>query len=121
MNRSPTTRTPTPGSPGRVLGLFVAYALLHSVLASREAKHLATAIFDSRYRNGLYRFLYNTQAVLLFCWAARVFLSLPDRTLYRIRAPWAWLMYAGQLSGLGLTLWAAWGVGLTRITGLTSI
>ena len=121
MRRSLAPQTGTRGSPGRVTVLFVAYALLHSALASREAKDLARALFGERYRDGLYRFLYNGQAVLLFCWAARVFLRLPDRTLYRVPAPWAWLMNAGQLGGLGLMLWAAWGVGITRITGLASL
>ena len=120
MSRARASTRGTGGRPDCVAGLFVGYAMIHSALASREAKDLARKLFGERYRNGLYRFLYNTQAVLLFCWAVRVFLRLPDRTLYRVSAPWAGLMHVGQLAGVGLTLWAAWGVGLTRIAGLAS-
>jgi methanethiol S-methyltransferase len=121
MRRTPATRHRIGGSPGRVVGLFLLYAALHSALASREAKDLAGALLGERHRNGLYRFGYNAQAVLLFGWAARVFCRLPDRTLYRVPTPWAWLMQAGQLSGIGLMLAAAWGVGIARITGIASV
>ena len=109
------------GSPGRVLTLFAGYALVHSVLASRQAKGLARRAVGARYQNDLYRFAFNAQAVVLFGWAARAFLRLPDRTLYRVPAPWSWLMAAGQLAGLALVGAAARGVGLTRISGLAPL
>jgi hypothetical protein len=98
------------GSPGRVAALFVGYALVHSLLASREAKAAARRCWGARYRNGLYRFLYNVQAVLLFAGVAWAFVRLPDRTLYRVPSPWSWLLGALQVSGLGLMAWAAWAV-----------
>ena len=109
------------GSPGRVAALFAAYALVHSALASRQAKDLARRWAGDRYRNGLYRFLYNAQAVVTFGLAARAFCHLPDRTLYRVPAPWSYAMHAGQAAGLGLMLAAAHGVGLARITGLAPL
>ena len=104
--------------PGRVAVLFVAYALVHSGLATRQAKDLASRLAGARYRNGLYRVLYNAQAVVTFGLAAWAFCRLPDRTLYRVPAPWSWAMHVTQASGLGLMLAAAHGVGLARITGL---
>jgi methanethiol S-methyltransferase len=106
------------GRPGRVVLLFAAYAVVHSLLASMQIKDLARRFAGARYRYGLYRFLFNAQAVLLFGLAARAFWRLPDRTLYRVPAPWSYLMHAGQASGLALMLAAAHGVGLARITGL---
>ena len=52
--------------PGHVAALVVAYALLHSLLASRQAKDAARSVFGARYRDGLYRFAFNVQAVLSF-------------------------------------------------------
>jgi methanethiol S-methyltransferase len=46
---------------------------------------------------------------------------LPDRTLYRVPAPWSVLLVALQAAGLGLMASAAWAVGLPRITGLGSL
>src|SRR5215212_360066 len=106
------------GSPGQVVALFAAYAFVHRLLATRQAKDLARRLAGQRYRAGLYRFLFNAQAVVLFGVAARAFCRLPDRTLYRVGAPWSYLMHAGQAAGLGLMLAAAHGVGLARITGL---
>ena len=106
------------GRPGQVVTLFAAYALVHSALASRRAKDLARRWAGDRHRNGLYRFLYNAQAVVTFVGAASLFGRLPDRTLYRVPAPWSWIMHGGQAAGLGLMVAAAHGVGLARITGL---
>jgi hypothetical protein len=101
-----------------VTAIVLGYALVHSLLASRRAKGAARRTLGARGRDGLYRFLFNAQAVLLFAWAARAFVRLPDRTLYRVAPPWSWAMYGGQLAGLGLMAWAASAVGIARMTGL---
>lgn len=101
-------------------GLFGLYALVHSLLASRQAKLLAARLSEDG-RNGLYRFLFNVQAVVLLLMVGRVFVSLPDRTLYRVTAPWSWFMRLGQVAGLGLMLAAARVVGMTRISGLSPL
>ncbi len=106
------------GSPARVAAIVLGYALVHSLLASRQAKGAARRTFGAQVRNGLYRFLYNAQAVLLFAWAALAFVRLPDRTLYRVPAPWSWAMYGAQLGGIGLMGWAAATVGIPDMTGL---
>jgi hypothetical protein len=101
-----------------VAALFVAYALIHSALASRQAKDLARRWAGDRQRNGLYRLLYNVQALIAFAAAGTAFCRLPDRTLYRVPAPWSWIFHGGQVAGLGLMLAAAHSVGLAQISGL---
>ena len=106
------------GSPARAAAIVLGYALVHSLLASRQAKGAARRVLGARLRDGLYRFAFNAQAVLLFAWAARAFLRLPDRTLYRVPPPWSWAMYGAQVGGIGLMAWAAWAVSIPGMTGL---
>ena len=78
-------------APLRVVWICALWALVHSVLASKQAKYLARRISGSRYRDGLYRFAFNAQSVVSLLWAAHRFSRLPDRELYRVRPPWSWL------------------------------
>lgn len=105
-------------SPGRAAALLIGYALLHSLLTSRQAKDLARRAFGERVRNGLYRPFFMAQAIVTFAGAVLLFLRLPDRTLYRVPPPWSWLMCAGQVVSLGIATAAALGVGIEKITGL---
>src|SRR5215211_5117230 len=71
-------------APGRVVWICAVWALIHSVLASKQVKDLTRRIAGPRYRDGLYRFTFNAQSVVLLLWAARRFSRLPDRELYRV-------------------------------------
>jgi hypothetical protein len=84
----------------RVIWICVLWALIHSVLASKQAKNLARRVAGSRYRDGLYRSTYNVQSVVLLLWAARRFARLPDRELYRVSSPWSWLLRTSQVASL---------------------
>ena len=106
------------GSPGRVAAIVLGYALVHSLLASRQAKVLAARLLGGRLRDGLYRVFFNAQAVVLFLWAVWAFVQLPDRTLYRVPRPWSRVLYGLQLAGPGLMVWAASAVGIPGMTGL---
>lgn len=79
-------------------------AAIHSLLASRWVKGLASRFAGPRRRNGLYRSIYNAQSVVLMVWATWWFSRLPDRELYRAPAPWSWLLRAGQVASLGVVL-----------------
>ena len=79
-------------------------AAVHSLLASGWAKGLAIRFAGPRYRNGLYRLIYNVQSLVLTAWAAWWFSRLPDRELYRAPPPWSWLMRAGQAASLGVVV-----------------
>src|ERR687894_1736037 len=81
-------------APLRVVWICALWALVHSVLASKQAKDFTRRIAGPRYRDGLYRLAYNTQSVVLLLWAARRFALVPDRELYHVRLPWSWLFRA---------------------------
>jgi protein-S-isoprenylcysteine O-methyltransferase Ste14 len=91
------------------------------LLASKQAKDLARRISGSRYRDGLYRFAFNTQSVASLLWAAHRFSRLPDRELYRARRPWSWLLRASQVASLGVLLSGVRVMGILRFAGLTSV
>ncbi len=109
------------GSVGRVLGVCTALAAIHSLLASKPAKDLAHRIVGPRYRNGLYRFAFNAKSVLFLVWATWWFLRLPDREIYRVRAPWSLLFHAGQLASLGVLLSAVRVIGVLDFAGISQL
>jgi methanethiol S-methyltransferase len=103
-----------------VLGCAL-WALVHSVLASKQAKDLARRIAGPRYRDGLYRLAYNAQSVALLAWAARWFLRLPDHDLYTVRAPWSWLLRGVQAASLGVLLSGVRVIGVLDFAGITRL
>jgi methanethiol S-methyltransferase len=105
----------------RLLAATVAFALLHSALASRAAKSMASRTFGARRRNGLYRAFFNTQASVATVALAMYLRQLPDRDLYAVRGPAAKLMRAGQGVGLLLLMDAVRRVGVIPITGASSL
>jgi hypothetical protein len=106
---------------GRVAVVGVLWALVHSALASRQAKDLVRRVAGPRYRDGLYRVAYNAQSVVSVAWAARWFSRLPDRELYRARPPLSWLMRIGQLASLGVLLSGVRVVGVLDFAGLARL
>jgi hypothetical protein len=105
----------------RVVWICGLWALVHSVLASKQAKDLARRISGSRYRDGLYRFAFNAQSVVSLVWVARRFSRLPDREIYRVRPPWSWLFRACQAASLGVLLSGVRVMGILRFAGLTPL
>src|SRR5215203_1050120 len=108
-------------APLHVVGICALWALVHSVLASKQAKGLARRISGSRYRNGLYRFIFNAQSVVSLLWAALRFSRLPDRELYHVRPPWSWLFRASQAASLGVLLSGVRVMGRLNFAGITSL
>ena len=103
-----------------VLGCAL-WALVHSALASKQAKDLARRLAGPRYRDGLYRLAYNAQSVALLAWAARWFLRLPDHDLYTVRVPWYWLFRGAQAASLGVLLSGVRVVGVLDFAGITAL
>ena len=101
--------------------ICVLWALVHSVLASKQAKDLVRRIAGPRYRDGLYRFIFNAQSVVLLVWAAGRFFRLPDRELYRVRPPWSWLFRASQTASLGVLLSGVRVMGVLNFAGITPL
>jgi protein-S-isoprenylcysteine O-methyltransferase Ste14 len=108
-------------APVRVVWICVLWALVHSVLASKQVKDLIRRIAGSRYRDGLYRFIFNAQSVVSLLWAARRFSRLPDKDLYHARPPWSWLFRASQVASLGVLLSGVRVMGILRFAGLTPL
>jgi methanethiol S-methyltransferase len=108
-------------APLRVVWICALWALVHSVLASEQAKDLARRISGPRYRDGLYRFAFNAQSVVSLVWAALRFSRLPDQELYRVRPPWSWLFRASQAASLGVLLSGVRVMGILRFAGLTPL
>ena len=108
-------------APLRVVWICALWALMHSILASKQVKDLAHRISGPRYRDGLYRLTFNAQSVVSLLWAARQFSQLPDRELYRVRPPWSWLFRANQVASLGVLLSGVRVMGILRFAGLTPL
>ena len=108
-------------APLRVVGICALWAVVHSVLASKQSKDLARRFAGPRYRDGLYRFAFNAQSVASLVWAALRFSRLPDRDLYRERPPWSWLFRASQVASLGVLLSGVRVMGILRFAGLTPL
>lgn len=96
----------------------LAFAGVHSLLASDWMKRSVEQRVGTRARDGLYRTAYNN---FTFVWLATMFwvLSrLPNRVIYEARRPWSLLMRAGQVIGVLMVLDAARRVGFGRFTGM---
>jgi len=95
---------------------FAAWAALHSLTASYAVKGWARRLFGG---DRWYRLAYNALAVFTGLPLAILFFWLPDRTLYRVPAPWLWAMLAIEgLAALGIFL-ALLQTGLFSFLGLT--
>ena len=81
------------------VGYFVAWAAVHSLLASLRFKDWARrtlgAGVDRWYRLAYVAFATATSLPILLMAAL-----LPDRTLYVVPPPWHWVMLGGQLAVL---------------------
>jgi methanethiol S-methyltransferase len=106
---------------GRVVGICVLWALVHSVLASKQVKDFTRQIAGPRYREGLYRFAFNIQSIVLLLWAVRRFARVPDRELYCVNPPWSWVFRASQVASLGVLLSGVRVMGILNFAGITSL
>jgi uncharacterized membrane protein len=106
---------------GRIVLICALWALVHSVLASKQAKDFTRRIAGPRYRDGLYRLAYNAQSVVLLLWAARRFALVPDRKLYLVKPPWSWLFRVSQAASLGVLLSGVRVMGIPNFAGMTPL
>ena len=108
-------------STKRIVLVCTALAAIHSLLASQPAKHFMRSLAGYRYRNGFYRFAFNAKSLLLLAWATYWFLRLPDREIYRVRAPWSWIFRVGQAASLGVLLSAVRVIGVLDFAGISQL
>ncbi|GAB4420866.1 MAG: isoprenylcysteine carboxylmethyltransferase family protein [Anaerolineales bacterium] len=79
------------------------WGLVHSFLASLGVKNRIGSLIGDRGMR-FYRLGYNLFSALSFIPIVWIFAILPDKTLYRLPAPWSYLFLAGQAGALILLL-----------------
>ncbi|HUR98711.1 MAG TPA: hypothetical protein VMZ26_11655, partial [Pyrinomonadaceae bacterium] len=105
----------------KITAATILFAGIHSLLASRGAKKIATKLFSERRRNALYRPIYNAQAVIAFGMLVLYGLRLPDRQLYRAPAPLAGFMRFGQAVSLLYLIYGARQIGFLKFAGVPNL
>jgi protein-S-isoprenylcysteine O-methyltransferase Ste14 len=83
-------------SPVLIIVVCAVYGLVHSWLASLQAKELARKLLGVELMERIYRLAFNIFAVLSFLPVVALPVWLPDQRLYRIHMPWLWLTFAIQ-------------------------
>jgi protein-S-isoprenylcysteine O-methyltransferase Ste14 len=99
---------------------FVAYAVLHSLLAGAAIKNRIRHMCGPG-TDRWYRLAYNVFAIVTLLPMVLLIALMPDQLLYRVPAPWRWLMIGGQLlavAGLAVTLWQT---SIFHFAGLTQL
>lgn len=81
-----------------VVFCLVAFAVIHSIMASLPFKRIIRRYFGSRAET-LYGPVYNLIAILTIIPLAYFLYKYPGDFLYIIPSPWRWLMMGGQLFG----------------------
>lgn len=98
-----------------------AFAVVHSLLASRAAKRSAAACFGGANADGLYRVAYIAQSFATVGLLVDYLRRQPAVELYHVRGPAAGLMHAAQVAGFVHATMGAKQVGLLRITGIENV
>jgi protein-S-isoprenylcysteine O-methyltransferase Ste14 len=96
---------------------FIAWAGVHSFLASLRVKRWARQTFNASV-DRWYRAVYVLFALASFAPIPLLLVILPDRTLYVAPAPWRWLMVLVQLAGAAGAAVAILQTGAFRFVGL---
>ncbi|MDA8168285.1 MAG: isoprenylcysteine carboxylmethyltransferase family protein [Nitrospiraceae bacterium] len=82
--------------------VFLAFALLHSLLASEHAKQISSAHLGERFTKGMYRFLYVFFSAVTSLAALYAILLMPDKVLWPLPAFVRLLMAGIQFLGIML-------------------
>lgn len=103
-----------------MVAYFVIFGFVHSILADPRPKVLARHIFGDA-SDRWYRAAYVILALIMVIPFFYILAFLPDRVLYAVRAPWKWLMIAGQaLAALGALI-ALWQTNISYFFGLPQL
>ena len=103
-----------------ILAAGLVYGVIHSILASHQAKALARTWFDS-YGDRYYRLFFNGMAVITLMPVMALVPFLPDQQIYAIPYPFVLLtsvLQAGAAIGL---LWAVWQTGALNFLGIRQL
>lgn len=109
------------GTMAKTIAATLAFAAVHSALASRRAKQVASSMMGQERSDATYRVFYIGQGLLSFTALIAYCARLPRRTVYRIHGPGALLLRAGQFGGVIHMLAGLRQVGLKRWAGVDSL
>jgi hypothetical protein len=96
----------------KAMAATVIFGMVHSALASQQAKHTAVHLVGERRRNAWYRPLYLVQSLVTFGALALYVKGLPNQTLYSVRGPLAGVMQLTRVASVGYAVYAAYHVGI---------
>jgi methanethiol S-methyltransferase len=96
----------------------LAFAVLHSAMATRTAKHLAGTLLGNERRDAGYRVFFVAQSLLSFSALLVYGAKLPTRSLYRVKGAPAVILRLGQAAGVGQLLAGLRQVGFLRWSGI---
>jgi hypothetical protein len=101
----------------KVMAATVIFGVVHSALASQQAKHTAVQWLGARRRNAWYRPFYLVQSLVTFGGLVLYVKGVPNQTLYRVRGPLAGIMQLTRLASVGYAIYAAHHVGIPAMLG----
>ena len=82
---------------------LMAFGVIHSLLASHEAKQITQRLLGRNVATATYRLVFNVLALITILPALYLVFRLPDQELYRFPAPWDSIALGLQvLAGVGL-------------------
>jgi protein-S-isoprenylcysteine O-methyltransferase Ste14 len=99
---------------------IVLWGILHSLLASHAVKNFLRRTLGHGFMK-FYRLLYNIFAVISIAPVLYLMVSLPDKTLYQVPAPWSYLMLSGQALSVLLLFIAVMQTDLLSFAGLRQL
>jgi methanethiol S-methyltransferase len=107
-------------SPWIILFAIFVYGVIHSWLASNQAKALARGWFGEAAERG-YRLGYNVFAGVTLLPVLALPALLPDRQLYALQAPWLWAAVAVQGLALAALVIGLWHTGVWAFLGIEQL
>lgn len=99
----------------------VAFAAVHSALATHAAKRAAGRLVGETRRDAGYRLFFVGQSLLGFAALTAYAVRLPRRTLYRVGGPGAALLRLGQMLGVLQLLAGLREIGVARWSGVDNL
>lgn len=99
----------------------IAFAVVHSALATHRAKSMAAEMAGERRRDASYWLFFVSQSVVTCAMLIAYARRLPVRTLYRAHGVVALALRAGQVAGLLHLAASAHQIGLSRLAGLDNV
>lgn len=105
----------------RIALATLAFAALHSALATRSAKRIAARWLGETRTNATYRVFFVVQSLAGFGALLAYGARLPASTLYRIEGPGAFMLRLGQAAGMVYLLKGLKDAGVAQWSGVASL